>query len=123
VAHRPSRQQRLRSLRQQEHARAVAELERAEDVLARIDAELDRLRRRIAELEAGSATPEPGSVSTAGLLVVGSRSHQRDREQRARLAAEERAIGERREAARVEVGAAQDRVAATVRALRALEEP
>jgi hypothetical protein len=118
----PSRQKRLRTLRQQEHARALEELGRAEAALARVDAERDRLHRRLGELDGECATPAPGTVVTAAALAVGSRGHQRGRERRARLESEERILGERRELARAGVEAAQDRVAAAVRALIALDD-
>jgi hypothetical protein len=115
-----TRQERLRTLRQQERATALLELKRAEADRARIEADLDRLRRRIDELVRRGGAPAPGTVTTAGALAAGSRRQELDRERVSQLEIERARLEEQLRTASATLGRARDDVAAATRALKAL---
>jgi hypothetical protein len=116
----PTREQRLRTIRERERATALERLGRAEDEVREIEAELGALDQRLADL-AGRAEPLlPGTVATAAALASETRHRERDRRRGERLEADRRAVAARLRDARAAVELAQDEVASATRALRAL---
>jgi len=105
-------------MREQERASALAELELAERARDGIAAELQRVERRLIEIDAGAGPPPPGTVASAGALAAGSRQHSRDRERTARLENERSEIIVRLGDAEVAVERAREAVANAARALR-----
>jgi hypothetical protein len=116
------RVERLRALREQDLARAVDQLRRAEESAARVETELDSAGRRLDRIAGDLVPPDPGAVAAAGALESGSLLHRVGTESIARLEAEQRDIGGRLDRARAAVVAAREAVAGAIRALRALDE-
>jgi hypothetical protein len=116
----PTREQRLRTLREQERVAALERLGRAEAEQREIEADLGRLDRRLNELAQSAISIPRGTVASAGALAAGSRRRDRDRRRSEQLEAKRRGIVARLRDARAAVELAQEEVASATRALRAL---